>query len=295
MLGNVSTGTDPARARIVGIGLMIVAMLAFALSDAAGKKIVASYAVGQLLVLRAIAGLIVLSPLIWKQRAAFAALERPWLQLARTLIAACEVAVFYLATVHLPLADVVTFYLASSLFVSLGAAAFLGEKVDRARVIAIVVGFAGVLIAMQPSAQTMTWSALIAILASILFAGLLLLTRYLRQTPDMVLASQQFIGTLVLGAILAAPAWITPSVADLGLFALSGVVSALGLLCVNRSLRLAPASVVVPYQYTMIVFAAALGFAFFGDVPSVATVTGGGVIIGAGLYLVLRERKPLPG
>ena len=292
MLGKILTGSDPARARIAGIGLMILAMLSFALSDAAGKKIVASYAVGELLVLRAIAGLIVLAPLIWQQRAAFAVLERPWLQLTRTLIAALEVAVFYLATVYLPLADVVTFYLASSLFVSLGAAAFLGEMVDRARLIAILIGFAGVLIAMQPSAQAISWPALIAILAAILFAALLLLTRYLRNTPDMVLASQQFIGTLLLGAVLAAPSWVTPSLPDLGLFALSGVVSAAGLLCVNRSLRLAPASVVVPYQYTMIIFAAAFGFAFFGDVPSVATIIGGAVIIGSGLYLALRERKP---
>jgi drug/metabolite transporter (DMT)-like permease len=292
LFGKIFSGVDPARTRIAGIGLMLLAMLAFSFADALGKKIVASYPVGELLLLRALAGLAVLSPLIWRQRAAFTRLERPGLQLARTLIAACEVAVFFLATAYLPLADVITFYLASSLFVSVGAALFLGETIDRARVIAIVIGFVGVLIALQPSSQTMTWPALIAILASVLFAGLLLLTRYLRNTPDMVLASQQFVGTLLLGAALAPSGWITPAPADWIWFALAGMVSALGLLCVNRSLRLAPASVVVPYQYTMIVFAAGFGWLMFGDVPSLATLAGVAVIIGAGLYLGWRERRP---
>jgi drug/metabolite transporter (DMT)-like permease len=62
-------------------------------------------------------------------------------------------------------------------------------------------------------------------------------------------------------------------------------------LCVNRSLKLAPASVVVPYQYSMIVWAVMFGYAVFGDVPSPATVAGAAIIIGAGLYIFLRERS----
>jgi drug/metabolite transporter (DMT)-like permease len=63
------------------------------------------------------------------------------------------------------------------------------------------------------------------------------------------------------------------------------------LLCVNRSLKLAPASVVVPYQYSMIVWAVIFGFVVFGDVPSAATIVGAAIIIGAGLYIFLREQK----
>jgi drug/metabolite transporter (DMT)-like permease len=63
------------------------------------------------------------------------------------------------------------------------------------------------------------------------------------------------------------------------------------LLCVNRSLKLAPASVVVPYQYSMIIWAVMFGLIVFGDVPSVATIAGAAIIIGAGLYIFLRERS----
>ncbi|MEP6839338.1 MAG: DMT family transporter, partial [Bradyrhizobium sp.] len=62
-------------------------------------------------------------------------------------------------------------------------------------------------------------------------------------------------------------------------------------LCVNRSLKLAPASVVVPYQYSMIVWAIILGFIVFGDVPSIPTIVGAVIIIGAGFYIFLREQK----
>jgi drug/metabolite transporter (DMT)-like permease len=63
------------------------------------------------------------------------------------------------------------------------------------------------------------------------------------------------------------------------------------LLCVNRSLKLAPASVVVPYQYSMIVWAVMFGYFVFGDVPSAPMIVGAAIIIGAGLYIFLRERK----
>jgi drug/metabolite transporter (DMT)-like permease len=118
----------------------------------------------------------------------------------------------------------------------------------------------------------------------------MLSTRSLRRTPDIVLASSQFAGSFTLGALTSPFGWVTPSISNLGLFAAAGCISVAALLCVNRSLKLAPASVVVPYQYSMIVWAAIFGYAVFGDVPSMATIIGAAIIIGAGLYIFLRER-----
>jgi drug/metabolite transporter (DMT)-like permease len=69
------------------------------------------------------------------------------------------------------------------------------------------------------------------------------------------------------------------------------VISVFALLCINRSLKLAPASVVVPYQYSMIVWAVIFGFVVWGDVPSISTIIGAAIIIGAGFYIFLREQK----
>lgn len=290
---------DDRTARLGGIGLMLAGIGLFALSDAIGKLLIADYSLGQLLLLRAAAALTVLSPAIWRFRKTYLRLERPRLQIARMVLSTVDVAAFFAATAYLPLADVITFYLAAPIFVTAGSAIFLHEHVGWRRWSAIAVGFCGVLIALQPSAQTVTWPALLAVCGSVSFAALMLLTRSLRATPEVVLTSTQFAGTLIFGLIMAPMNWTTPTLSAAGLFALGGVVSVAALLCVNRSLKLAPASVVVPYQYSMILWAVLFGFAVFGDVPSVATMIGAAIIIGAGLYIFLRERargqvEPLP-
>ena len=282
---------DERSARLAGIGLMLLSISMFSFGDAMGKFIVATYSVGQLLMLRACAALLVLLPTIWKQRAEFARLERPWLQLLRVTLSTLEVAAFFLAVVYLPLADVITYYLAAPIFVTALSPLVLRERVGWRRWTAILIGFCGVLIALRPSAQTVSWPAMIALGGSTSFAVLMLITRSLRATPDIVLASSQFAGTFLLGAIMSPFGWVAPSAGSLVLFAAAGIISVAALLCVNRSLKLAPASVVVPYQYSMIVWAVIFGFVVFGDVPSWQTIIGAAIIIGAGLYIFLREQK----
>src|SRR5215218_3902264 len=291
ILAKISTATDERSARLAGIGLMLLAIFMFSFGDALGKFMVATYSVGQLLWLRACAALIVLLPLIWRDRAAFFHLERPWLQCLRVTLSTLEVAAFFLATVYLPLADVVTYYLACPIFVTALSALVLRERVGWRRWSAVLIGFCGVLIALRPSAQTVSWPAMIALGGSVSFALLMLITRSLRATPDMVLASTQFAGNFTLGALMSPFGWVTPSIGSLGLFAAAGCISVSALLCVNRSLKLAPASVVVPYQYSMIVWAVMFGYFVFGDVPSAPMIVGAAIIIGAGLYIFLRERK----
>jgi drug/metabolite transporter (DMT)-like permease len=290
LLAKISTAADERSARLAAIGLMLLSIFMFSFGDALGKFMVATYSVGQLLWLRACAALIVLLPMIWRQRAEFMHLERPWLQLLRVTLSTLEVAAFFLATVYLPLADVITYYLACPIFVTALSAIVLRERVGWRRWSAVLIGFCGVLIALRPSSQTVSWPAMIALGGSLSFAVLMLITRSLRATPDIVLASSQFAGTFVLGALLSPIGWVTPSLGSLSLFAAAGCISAGALLCVNRSLKLAPASVVVPYQYSMIIWAVIFGYFVFGDVPSIATIAGAAIIIGAGLYIFLRER-----
>jgi drug/metabolite transporter (DMT)-like permease len=291
LFAKISSIPDERSARLAGIGLMLVSVGTFAFGDTIGKFIVATYSVRQLLLLRGAAAMIVLLPSIWRHRGEFLRLERPWLQLWRAILSTLEVAAFFLATAYMPLADVVTYYLATPIFVTALSAIVLRERVGWRRWSAILIGFGGVLIALQPSAQTVTWPALIALAGSMAFAVLMLITRSLRSSPDIVLASSQFAGTLVFGVVLAPFGWITPTLGTLILFIAAGCISAAALLCGNRSLKLAPASIVVPYQYSMIIWAVMFGYAVFGDVPSIATIAGAVVIIGAGFYIFLRERN----
>jgi drug/metabolite transporter (DMT)-like permease len=276
ILSKISTASDERTARLAGIALMLAGVCMFSFGDALGKVLVASYPVSELLLLRAAVPLAILLILVWLHRATLPRLERPGLQLLRMVLSTTEVAAFFVAVVYLPLADVITYYLACPIFVTALSAIVLREKVGWRRWSAVVIGFCGVLIALAGSFS---------------FAVLMIVTRSLRATPDIVLAATQFAGTFSVGLVLAPFAWRTPGLPDLGLFVLAGCISIVALLCTNRSLKLAPASVVVPYQYSMIVWAVMFGYAVFGDVPSAATIVGAAIIIAAGLYIFIREQQ----
>src|ERR1700709_1086852 len=210
----ISTATDERSARLAGIGLMLLGVSMFSLGDAIGKFIVASYSVSELLLLRASVPLAIMLALIWRQRAALPRLGRPWLQLLRMVLATTEVAAFFAAVVYLPLADVITYYLACPIFVTALSAIVLREKVGWRRWGAGGVGFCGVPLARRPAAQPVPGPALIALGGSLSFAVLMIVTRSLRATPDIVLAATQFAGTFSVGVVLAPFAWRMPGLPD---------------------------------------------------------------------------------
>ena len=271
---------------------MLAGITIFSVNDALGKWLLSDYSVGELLLIRSAAALIVVVPFLWNTGvAAFITAPQPALQIVRIVLSALEVAMFFWAVSYLPLTDAVTFYLAGPIYVTALSVALLGETVGWRRWSAVVAGFAGVVLALHPSPASFTLPALIALTGSIFFAVLMITTRMLRHTPDMVLIGGQVGATLLLGTAFAPFGWVTPSLRDFLLLALFGVLSIVALACVNRSLKLAPASVVVPYQYTMIVWATVFGYAVFGDVPSLLTLAGAAIIIAAGLYIFWREQR----
>jgi drug/metabolite transporter (DMT)-like permease len=281
--------------RLVGIGWMLAGVGIFSVNDALGKWLVANYTVGELLLIRSAAALLVMTPFLRNAGVqAFATAPRPALQVARIVVSAIEVALFFWAVSYLPLADASTFYLATPIYVTVLSAVVLAEKTGWRRGVAVAAGFAGVVLALRPSAASFTLPALIAVSGSLFFAVLLVMTRLLRNTAQMVLISGQLVSTLVFGAAMAPFGWVAPTSLDFLLLVLFGVLSVVALACVNRALRLAPASVVVPYQYTMIVWAIVLGYAVFGDVPDFFMLAGAAIIIAAGLYIFWLEHAVHP-
>ena len=285
------TGESSRPAARSGIVLMLAGVFLFSCNDALGKYLLATYSVGQMLFIRSVAAMLLLSPLIWRAGVApFRAAPRPGLQILRVTFSTLEVVMFFIAVSYLPLADTVTFYLAAPIFVTALSALFLGEQVGWRRWSAVLIGFAGVIITLRPSAATLTWPALIALTGSFFFSLLMIATRTLRGTADVVLTGGQIAGTLLFAAAAAPFGWIAPSWPDFCGLALLGVVAMIALFCVNRSLKLAPASVVVPYQYTLIVWAILFGYLVFGDVPDLPMLVGSLIIVAAGLYIFWREQ-----
>lgn len=276
---------------LVGILLMLAGDFMFALNDAMGKWLVASFSVGQVVLIRSLGAFIVLGPMLAKQGPAkLVRMERRDLQFLRVVATTLDTTLFYAAVVYLPLADVMSFYMAGPVYVAALSHFLLGEKVGWRRWTAILVGFCGVLIMLKPSSTALSLSSIFALIGSLSFAFAIVLNRRLRGTSDTSLVTWQTIGTLVVGVALTIGTWRAPSAFDTGAMLLLGVVSCIAHLLITRALKLAPASTLAPLHYTLLLWAIVFGLVFFGDVPSLRILIGAGIVVLAGIFIFHRKK-----
>ena len=276
-------------AALAGIGLMSFACFCSAANGALAKGLMVGFPIAMVLLFRTATAwslVLCLTP-----TAEFRGLPHPWLQLLRMVLCAVEVPMYFFSLTTLPIVDTMTYYLATPIYATAISATLLGEHVGWRRWSAILFGFAGVLIALRPSTAMLTWPALIALTGSILYAGILTTTRVLRGTPDRILLLGQQTGILILSGVVASQNWVPVSASDIAMMAVLGALALIGSFCTNRSLKLAPASVVVPYQYTLLPWGGLFGFLFFAETPQVTTLIGAAFIIAAGLYIFMREQR----
>lgn len=275
---------------LAGILLMLAGDFMFALNDAMGKWLVASFSVGQVVLIRSIGAFIVLGPMLAKQGTdKLFHMERRDLQFLRVVATTLDTLFFYAAVVYLPLADVMSFYMAGPIYVAALSHFLLGEKVGWRRWTAILLGFCGVLVMLKPSSAAFSLPSIFALIGSLSFAFAIILNRRLRNTSDTSLVTWQTIGTLVVGGALTIGAWTTPSAFDIGAMLLLGIVSCIAHLLITRALKLAPASTLAPLHYTLLLWAIVFGFVFFGDVPSTRILIGAGIVVLAGLFIFHRK------
>ncbi|ODT28050.1 MAG: multidrug DMT transporter permease [Kaistia sp. SCN 65-12] len=275
---------------LAGILLMLAGDFMFALNDAMGKWLVASFSVGQVVLIRSVGSFLILGPMIVRQGARkLLRVERRDLQVLRVVAATLDTVLFYAAVVYLPLADVMSFYMAGPIYVAALSHFMLGEKVGWRRWTAILIGFCGVLIMLKPSSSALSLASIFALVGSLSFAFAIVLNRRLRGTSDTSLVTWQTIGALVAGGVLALDSWKTPGALDFSAMLLLGVVSCIAQLLITRALKLAPASTLAPLQYTLLLWAAVFGFVFFGDVPSLRILIGAGFVVLAGMFIFHRQ------
>lgn len=277
---------------VAGPALMLLGMLMFALNDTLGKWLVASYGLGQVVLLRSLAALVILVPMVWLAGLpALTKAERPWMQLARVVCSTAEVFCFYYAVMYLPLADVMTYWLAAPIYVAALSPLLLGDKVGWRRWTAIAIGFVGVIITLEPSAAMFTAPAVISIIGSAAFAFMMISGRFLRGTPDTTLVFFQVMGAGLAGLAFAPFDWSPiQSGFDLGLLGLLGIVAMAAHMLVNRALKISDAATVAPLQYTLLLWAVIFGWMFFGDVPRASMLIGAALIVASGLFIFIREQ-----
>ncbi|KQV35737.1 MULTISPECIES: DMT family transporter [unclassified Rhizobium] len=278
-----------------GALVMLLSMLMFSLNDVMGKWLVGTYSVSQLMTIRSLAALVILAPFIVKRGwRVFLVVDRPWLHALRSLLFAMEASAFYFAVAYMPLADAMTYWLAAPIYVAAASPFVLGEKVGWRRWTAILVGFVGVLIALEPSRDSFTLPAVIALVGSAAFAGAILLGRTLRETPDTTLVFWQVVGALIFsvaGLAIHPAGWVTPDFEATVLLGLLGIVAMMAHILVTRALKLADAATVIPLQYTLLFWAVIFGWLFFGDTPRITVIIGSMLIVASGLFIFFREQQ----
>ena len=276
-----------------GIGMMLAAIAIFGFVNAFSKAILVKYGYSptQILFIRGFAAMAVLIPFLARDNwAALRYLPRPRLQVLRALLSGADALMFFIAIRYIPLADATTCYLAAPIFVTALSAIFLRERVGWRRWTAVMIGFIGVMIALKPTGASFSWPALIALAGSFFQSIFMLLTRKVRGTDGIFLSLTQVIASFAVGASGSLVFWVPPTWTIVLLLLASGIVNVMGVLCLNRALTLAPASVVAPFQYTIIIWAILLGYLAFDDVPSPMTLLGAAIVTAAGIYIFFRER-----
>ena len=284
--------TKPLSSTLSGILFMLAAMTIFSLVNVFSKMMVASYPPAQLFFIRGFGAIASLMPFLARDNfAAVRNVPRPGLQALRMMLSVSDGMLFFTAIKYIPLADATTCYLAAPIFVTAFSAIFLREHVGWRRWSAVAAGFAGVLIALRPSGAAVSWPALIALAGCLCQSMFMVVTRFVRGTSSIFLATAQVVGSFMFGGLVSAFIFVQPTWILVVALLISGVVNVAAVLCLNRALFLAPASVVAPFQYTMIVWAIVLGFLAFGDVPSLNTMLGAGIVACAGMYIFVREQR----
>ena len=275
----------------LGILFMLGATVMFALSSALSKWQVASYSFIEVLFFRAAASLVTCAALILP-RTGLAVLRTARLRdhIGRSATQATAQSLIIIAFGLMPLAGAVAINFSSPLFATLFAALWLKEKVGIARGGALFAGFLGVLLVAAPGADSFRLGALYALGNAVLFGSVTAAVRGMTTTEFAETLTMYQMIFLTLFFALALPFLFTwPAPIDTAAMIANGVINAIGQYWWTRALSLAPPSAVGPFYYFMLVWSAALGFLFWGDVPTLTLLGGSTIVVASGLFLLWRE------
>jgi drug/metabolite transporter (DMT)-like permease len=277
----------------IGILLGVLAYGLFAMHDATIKWLVAGLPVWQVLFFRSltiVTGCLVMGRAPLLARAVATPLKRNLA--ARGAITLVAWLCYYTASRSLPLAQLLSLYFASPLMVTVLAAPLLGERVSGGRWAAVLVGFAGIVMATDPLGVRLSAPTVLVLIAAALWGyGIILMRRIARRESSM-LQMLYVNGIFLIGtAIACAFAWRTPSWPELGLLLAVGLVGGLAQFTLFEGCRHAAASVMATVEYTALVWAFILGWVIWGDIPVPAVFIGAGLILLAGMLLLLLERR----
>ena len=272
---------------------MIASVICFSIMDICVKWL-DYYPVGQVLFLRFFIGFIPIFFIIPKDRLLdFYKTSRPGLHAFRAICGALAIIALFYGLRELPLADVVSLTFGGPIFVTVASIFFLSEKVGIKRWSAVLIGFIGMLLIVQPAFIEVNYYYIAPIVFCVFFACVAISVRSLSKTePNYTIAFYFTLLCTVLGLITIIKGdWVLPNKIDLLIFIVMGLCGSIANLLLTQSYRLAEASLVTPIKYLSLVFAIIFGYFIWSEIPKILTLLGASLVITSSLIIFMRENK----
>lgn len=285
---SIPTGAEAVR----GIGLVVLGYLIITGADAAVKWVLPEIGIAMAMICRGTIGMAVLA-IITRGRGFYPVDKR--LLAARSILHCCVSASWYWAWVRaVPLADSYAVACATPLLMTLLAIPLLGETVGWRRMTSTGIGFAGVLVMLQPSGDLWRIESLVLLGATCVMALTRIWTRLLSRTDKPPAIAFWLMAAHVPMGLLLLPAFPPPAALPSGGVMLAllffGAANAVAHLLFSRAFALAPISALAPYEYTPFIYGIGIGFLIWSEVPAWTTILGAALVILAGIYNLHRER-----
>lgn len=288
----------PVRAMVYSFS----AVASLTLLDAGVKWLTTDYAVPQIAFIRYLFG-IALAVILASRMGGLASLatRRPFGHALRSVLNLATMITFYFALKLMPLADTMAIAFATPLFMVGLSVLLLKEKVGPRRWSAVIVGFMGVILILQPSGTGVASGALLALVSAFLYALTLITSRQLSTTePSHTILFYYSIGVLLMTGLagllgetawLASWAWAPLRTVDLWIFVLVGVSGSFGQFFLNQAFRYGEVSLLAPIEYTGLLWGILYGVVLWGELPTWVTLAGAAVVAGSSLYIAQREAR----
>ena len=277
----------------IGVLYMVASVICFSIMDICVKWL-DYYPVGQVLFFRFFIGFIPIFFIIPRDKIFdFYKTSRPGLHAFRAVCGALAIIALFYGLRELPLADVVSLTFGGPIFVTVASIFFLSEKVGVKRWSAVLLGFFGMLLIVQPAFIDLNYYYLSPIVFCIFFACVAVSVRSLSKTEaNYTIAFYfTFLCTLIGLASSLYGDWLMPKKIDMLIFLVMGICGSVANLLLTQSYRLAEASLVTPIKYLSLVFAIVFGFLIWSEVPKILTLFGALLVIASSLIIFVRESQ----
>jgi drug/metabolite transporter (DMT)-like permease len=284
--------TTPPNNTLRGIGFILIAVTVWSAMMILVKALSAEYTSFQILFIRTLFGLAILTPILWRNGFSTLKTRRLPLHMSRAVFAYFGMLGLFIGLGSIPIAEVVSLSFTQPIFIFLLAAILLGEKLNARRVIAILGGFAGVLILLRPGFTEVGFGAAVVLGGAIAYAFSNVCIKKL-MTTENVTSTTVWVNILMcpLAGIPAAFYWVTPTLPDLALLAGVGLTGTAGIWFISRAYATAEMSAVVPFDFLRLPIVAAAGWIWFGEITDVWTIAGAAVIFASTYALARSEAR----